>query len=58
MTPNIMSLRKKTDGVGRQLSPERADGAARMAQAKARGLELTGPNGFVKLFTKMSSRRR
>jgi hypothetical protein len=37
---------------GRQLSPEQAAAAAMVAEAKARGLELTGPNGLLKLFTK------
>jgi putative transposase len=37
---------------GRQLSPEQAAAAAMVAQAKARGLALTGPAGLLKLFTK------
>jgi putative transposase len=52
MTSNVVSPRKKTDGDGRQLSPEQAAAAAMVAEAKARGLELTGPNGLLKLFTK------
>src|SRR3954453_7069692 len=52
MTSNIGTPRKKTEGVGRQLSPEQAAAAAMVAEAKARGLELTGPNGLLKLFTK------
>jgi putative transposase len=52
MTSNIVSPRKKTGGDGRQLSPEQAAAAAMVAEAKARGLELTGPNGLLKLFTK------
>ena len=52
MTSNIVSPRKKTDDQGRQLSPEQAAAAAMVAEAKARGLELTGPNGLLKLFTK------
>jgi putative transposase len=52
MTSEIVSPRKKTDGDGRQLSPEQATAAAMVAEAKARGLELTGPNGLLKLFTK------
>src|SRR3954453_5639214 len=52
MTSNIVTPRKKTQGEGRQLSPERAAAAAMVAEAKARGLELTGPNGLLKLFTK------
>jgi transposase-like protein len=52
MTSNVVSPRKKTDGDERQLSPEQAAAAAMVAEAKARGLELTGPNGLLKLFTK------
>src|SRR3712207_1145677 len=52
MTSNVVSPRRKTDGDGRQLSPEQAAAAAMVAEAKARGLELTGPNGLLKLFTK------
>jgi transposase-like protein len=52
MTFNVVSPRKKTEGDGRQLSPEQAAAAAMVAEAKARGLELTGPNGLLKLFTK------
>src|SRR5437660_11132840 len=37
---------------GRQLSPEQAAAAAMVAEAKARGLALTGPDGLLKLFTK------
>jgi putative transposase len=37
---------------GRQLSPEQAAAAAMVAGARARGLELTGPDGLLKLFTK------
>src|SRR5215213_9733195 len=47
-----VSQRKKIDGDGRQLSPEQAAAAAMVAEAKARGLALTGPNGLLKLFTK------
>src|SRR3954452_21047600 len=52
MTSNIVTQRKKTEGAGRQLSPEQAAAAAMVPEAKARGLELTGPNGLLKLFTK------
>src|SRR4029453_9760176 len=52
MTSNVVSPRRKTDGDGRQLAPEQAAAAAMVAEAKARGLELTGPNGLLKLFTK------
>ena len=34
------------------MSPEQAAAAAMVADAKARGLELTGPDGLLKLFTK------
>jgi transposase-like protein len=37
---------------GRQLSPEQAAAAAMVAEARARGLELTGPDGLLKLFTR------
>jgi len=36
----------------RQLSPEQAAAAAMVAEARQRGLELTGPGGLLKLFTK------
>lgn len=34
------------------MSPEQAAAAAMVAEAKARGLELTGPGGLLRLFTK------
>ena len=43
---------RKAVRAGRQLSPEQVAAAAMVADAKARGLELTGPNGLLKLFTK------
>src|SRR3954452_9165411 len=52
MTSNVVSPRKKIEGEGRQLSPEQAAAAAMVAEAKARGLELTGPDGLLKVFTK------
>src|SRR4051795_13133360 len=52
MTSNIVSRGTKTGDQGRQLSPEQAAAAAMVAEAKARGLELTGPTGLLKLFTK------
>src|SRR4030095_8643827 len=52
MTSNVVSPRKKIEGDRRQLSPEQAAAAAMVAEAKARGLALTGPNGLLKLFTK------
>ena len=48
----MVNAPKKADGAGRQLSPEQAAAAAMVAEAKARGLELTGPDGLLKLFTK------
>src|ERR671928_769563 len=52
MTSDIVGAPRKIDGARRQLSPEQAAAAAMVADAKARGLELTGPNGLLKLFTK------
>src|SRR6185312_10852951 len=52
MTWDPVSPRKRDNEPGRQLSPEQAAAAAMVAKAKARGLELTGPNGLLKLFTK------
>jgi transposase-like protein len=51
MTSDLVSSRK-SDKSGRQLSPEQAAAAAMVAEAKARGLALTGPDGLLKLFTK------
>lgn len=51
MTSDLVSPRK-SDKLGRQLSPEQAAAAAMVAEAKARGLALTGPDGLLKLFTK------
>ena len=52
MTSDPVSPRKRDNEAARQLSPEQAAAAAMVAEAKARGLELTGPNGLLKLFTK------
>lgn len=52
MTSEIVSTPRKTKDARRQLSPEQAAAAAMVADAKARGLELTGPDGLLKLFTK------
>src|ERR671921_1192926 len=52
MTAEIVSPRKKSTGRGRELSPEQAAAAAMVAEARQRGLALTGPNGLLKLFTK------
>ena len=43
---------KSDELAGRQLSPEQAAAAAMVAEARQRGLELTGPDGLLKLFTK------
>src|SRR5918911_4986091 len=52
MTSDAGSPRKRDQESGRQLSPEQAAAAAMVAEARQRGLELTGPNGLLKLFTK------
>ena len=52
MTSDVVSPRKSDDEAGRELSPEQAAAAAMVAEAKARGLALTGPDGLLKLFTK------
>ena len=52
MTSGMVGTPRKAVGAGRRLSPEQAAAAAMVADAKARGLELTGPNGLLKLFTK------
>ena len=52
MTFEAVSPRKRDNEPGWQLSPEQAAAAAMVAEAKARGLELTGPTGLLKLFTK------
>ena len=52
MTCDVVSPRQRDNEPGRQLSPEQAAAAAMVAEAKARGLELTGPNGLLKLLTK------
>ena len=52
MTSDLVGPRKSEQESGRQLSPEQAAAAAMVAEARQRGLELTGPNGLLKLFTK------
>src|SRR5919205_814109 len=52
MTSGMVGTPRNAGGVGRQLSPEQAAAAAMVADAKARGLALTGPDGLLKLFTK------
>jgi len=51
MTCDVVSPRQRDNEPGRQLSPEQAAAAAMVAEAKAHGLELSGPNGLLKLFT-------
>nr|WP_091512969.1 IS256 family transposase [Amycolatopsis sacchari] len=48
MTSGAVTPRKSE----KPLSPEQAAAAAMVAEARQRGLELTGPNGLLKLFTK------
>jgi putative transposase len=43
---------KRDKLAGRQLSPEQAAAVAMVAEARQQGLELTGPDGLLKLFTK------
>src|ERR687887_342262 len=52
MTSDAVSPRKSDQNRTEQLSPEQAAAAAMVAEARQRGLELTGPNGLLKLFTK------
>src|SRR3954452_9612107 len=52
MTLDAVSPHKGETKTGRQLSPEQAAAAAMVAEAKERGLALTGTDGLLKLFTK------
>jgi putative transposase len=52
MTSDLVSPRKSDAEPARQLSPEQAAAAAMVAEARARGLALTGPDGLLKVFTK------
>ncbi len=52
MTSESMSPDGKIKKGERQLSPEQAAAAAMLAEARRRGLALTGPNGLLKVFTK------
>src|SRR3954451_10117552 len=52
MTSDLVSPRKSESKPARELSPEQAAAAAMVAEAKPRGLALTGPDGLLKLFTK------
>jgi putative transposase len=52
MTSAGMSPRKRDEQPTRELSAEQAAAAAMVAEARERGLALTGPDGLLKLFTK------
>lgn len=52
MTSDAVSAQKQSETQGRSLSPEQAAAAAMVGQARQQGLELTGPDGLLKLFTK------
>ena len=52
MTSDAVNQDKSDKSDGRQLSPEQAAAAAMVAEARQRGLELTGPGGLLKLFTR------
>jgi putative transposase len=53
MDCGAVSASKKRDmKQGRRSSPEQAAAAAMVAAAREQGLELTGPDGLLKLFTK------
>jgi hypothetical protein len=54
MTSEVVSPRKSESKPARELLPEQAAAAAMVAEAKARGLALTGPDGLLKLFTTTS----
>uniref|UniRef100_UPI0035B2853E IS256 family transposase n=2 Tax=Saccharopolyspora galaxeae TaxID=2781241 RepID=UPI0035B2853E len=47
-----MSTSKSEKNSGRQLSPEQAAAAEMISQAREQGLDLTGPGGLLKMFTK------
>jgi putative transposase len=52
MALDAVSPRRSEKKTEQELSPEQAAAAAMVAQARQRGLELTGPDGLLKLFTK------
>ncbi len=52
MSSDAVSAQKKIKDSGRQPSPEQAAAAAMVAEARERGLALTGPDGLLKQFTK------
>ncbi|GAA4549556.1 hypothetical protein GCM10023175_37860 [Pseudonocardia xishanensis] len=51
MTSDLVGPHKGESRPARELSAEQAAAAAMVAEAKARGLALTGPDGLLKLFT-------
>jgi hypothetical protein len=53
MTSDAMSPHTRENAAERQLSPEQAAAASMIAEARQRGLALTGPNGLLKLFTNL-----
>ena len=52
MTSGAVNAAKKIEEQGRLLLAEQAAAAELVAQARERGLELTGPDGLLKMFTK------
>src|SRR5581483_4880232 len=52
MTSDPVGSPKSVSKAGQELAAEQAAAAAMVAEARQRGLELTGPNGLLKLFTK------
>src|ERR671936_1907189 len=52
MTSAGMSPWKRDERPARELSAEQAAAAAMVAEARERGLALTGPGGLLKLFTR------
>ena len=52
MASDAVSTSKSEKNSGRQLSPEQAAAAEMIAQAREQGLDLTGPGGLLKVFTK------
>jgi putative transposase len=58
MTSDLVSPRKGESKPARELSPEQAAAAGMVADAKARGLALTGRDGLLQLFTRMCWKRR
>jgi transposase-like protein len=52
MTSEVVGAEEKIKRSGRRVSAEQAAAAAMVAEARERGLALTGPDGLLKLFTK------